>query len=130
MPIIGIGIDLIELSRIERSLRRFGKHFLQRILSEDEQAAVPSPSEITPYTVAHVAARFAAKEAAVKALGTGFSEGIRPKDVTVRSLASGKPDLVLLGKAKECAEALGVRSTHLTLTHTRDNAAAVVILER
>ena len=76
-----------------------------------------------------MAARFAAKEAAVKALGTGFAEGIGPRDVAVRSLPSGKPELVLSGKAREKADALGVKKLPLTLTHTRDNAAAVVILE-
>ena len=71
----------------------------------------------------------AAIDAAVKALGTGFAEGIGPRDVAVRSLPSGKPELVLSGKAREKADALGVKKLHLTLTHTRDNAAAVVILE-
>ena len=105
MAIIGIGLDLIELSRMERSLHRFGEHFLNRIMADDERSA------------------------AVKALGTGFAEGIGPRDVVVRSLPSGKPELVLSGKAREKADALGVKKLHLTLTHTRDNAAAVVILE-
>ena len=127
MAIIGIGLDLIELSRVERSLHRFGEHFLNRIMADDERSADPaSPSA---RTVSYVAARFAAKEAAVKALGTGFAEGIGPRDVAVRSLPSGKPELVLSGKAREKADALGAKKLHLTLTHTRDNAAAVVILE-
>lgn len=91
MGIIGIGLDMVELSRIERSLRRFGEHFLDRIMDEEERRAVPgdtgSPSS---HTTAHVAARFAAKEAAVKALGTGFAEGIGPRDVAVRSLPDRK----------------------------------------
>ena len=124
MAIIGIGLDLIELSRMERSLHRFGEHFLNRIMADDERSAIPGDR-----AVSHVAARFAAKEAAVKALGTGFAEGIGPRDVAVRSLPSGKPELVLSGKAREKADALGVKKLHLTLTHTRDNAAAVVILE-
>ena len=111
MGIIGIGLDMVELSRIERSLRRFGEHFLDRIMDEEERRAVPgdtaSPSS---RLTAHVAARFAAKEAAVKALGTGFAAGI--------------------GAALEKARALGASRVHLTLTHTRDNAAAVVILEQ
>ena len=124
MAIIGIGLDLIELSRMERSLHRFGEHFLNRIMAIPGDPASPSAR-----AVSHVAARFAAKEAAVKALGTGFAEGIGPRDVAVRSLPSGKPELVLSGKAREKADALGVKKLHLTLTHTRDNAAAVVILE-
>ncbi|HIW78519.1 MAG TPA: holo-ACP synthase [Candidatus Bilophila faecipullorum] len=131
MGIIGIGLDMVELSRIERSLRRFGEHFLDRIMDEEERRAVPgdtaSPSS---RLTAHVAARFAAKEAAVKALGTGFAAGIGPRDVAVRSLPSGKPELVLSGAALEKARALGASRVHLTLTHTRDNAAAVVILEQ
>ena len=130
MAIIGIGLDLIELSRVERGLTRFGGHFLDRIMADGERRAVPGdPAAPTARTVAHVAARFAAKEAAVKALGTGFAEGVGPRDVAVRSLPSGKPELVLSGRARERAEALGVASLHLTITHTRDNAAAVVILE-
>ena len=130
MAIIGIGLDLIELSRMERSLHRFGEHFLNRIMADDERSAIPGdPSSPSARAVSHVAARFAAKEAAVKALGTGFAEGIGPRDVAVRSLPSGKPELVLSGKAREKADALGVKKLHLTLTHTRDNAAAVVILE-
>ncbi len=130
MAIIGIGLDMVELSRMERSLRRFGGHFLERIMGDEERRAVPGdPAAPTPRAVAHVAARFAVKEAAVKALGTGFAEGISPCDVAVRSLPSGKPELVLSGKARERADALGVASLHVTITHTRDNAAAVVILE-
>ena len=128
MPIIGIGLDLIELSRIERSLHRFGEHFLRRILTEAEYEMVPSPLH-TSRCIAHVAARFAAKEAAVKALGTGFVLGIGPKDIGVQNNELGKPELVLKGKARILAEERGVRTLHLSLTHTRDNAAAVVILE-
>lgn len=131
MAIIGIGLDLVELARMERTLRRFGGHFLDRIMDEEERRAVPGdPALPSSGTIAHVAARFAAKEAAVKALGTGFAEGIGPRDVTVRSLPSGKPELALFGAALHRAEALGARRWHLTLTHTRDNAAAVVILEQ
>ena len=128
MAILGIGLDLVELSRVERSLRRFGEHFLTRIMTADERAAVPG-ALTDAGVVAHVAARFAAKEAAVKALGTGFACGIGPHDVSVRSLPSGQPELILSGRAHERARALGATHVHLTLTHTRDNAAAVVILE-
>lgn len=135
MAVIGIGLDLVELARVERALIRFGTHFLNRILTEDERARVPEESpgalkQPSARQTAHVAARFAAKEAAVKALGTGFSDGISPRDVEVRSGTSGKPELVFQGKARDRAGQLGVRAVHLTLTHTRDNAAAVVIIER
>lgn len=100
-------------------------------MAEEERRAVPGdPASPSSGVVAHVAARFAAKEAAVKALGTGFAEGIGPRDVAVRSLPSGKPELVLSGAARERARALGAARLHLTLTHTRDNAAAVVIIEQ
>ncbi len=128
MPILGLGLDLVELSRVERSLHHFGEHFLRRILTETEYETVPRPLH-TSRCIAHVAARFAAKEAAVKALGTGFAQGIGPKDIGVRNNELGRPELVLSGRAKALAEQLGAVTLHLTLTHTRDNAAAVVILE-
>lgn len=138
MAIIGLGLDMVELARVERVLRRFGTHFLDRIMNDREQAGLPggfaNPREEeslhpSPRAVAWVAARFAAKEATVKALGTGFSEGIAPCEIEVSSTPSGKPELVLHGNAAKKAERLGVQTLHLTLTHTRDNAAAVVILE-
>ena len=87
MAIIGIGLDMVELPRMERSLRRFGGHFLERIMGDEERRTVPGePAAPSPRAVAHVAARFAVKEAAVKALGTGFADGIGPRDVAVRPL--------------------------------------------
>lgn len=130
MAVIGIGLDLIKLSRMERSLHRFGEHLLNHIMADDERSATPgdlaSPST---RVVSRVATWFAAKETAVKVLGTGSVEGIGPRDVAVRSLPSGKPKFVLSGKAREKADALGVEELYLTLTHTRDNAATVVTLE-
>lgn len=123
--ILGLGIDVAELDRIQETLARFGERFLQKILTADEQARVPAGNT----AAAFVAARFAAKEAAVKALGTGFRDGISPRDVEVRSLASGQPVLHLGGAAATRAQALGVRRCHLSLTHGRQTAAAVVILE-
>lgn len=129
MPIVNIGIDLIELTRIEHSLQRFGERFLHCILSEAEYEHIPRPLH-TPRCIAHVAARYAAKEAVVKALGIGFSQGITPRDITVCNNTLGKPELMLSGKAKKQAESLGVQTLHLTLTHSQDTAAAVVILEK
>ena len=128
MSIIGIGIDLAELSRIAQTLHRFGEHFLNRIMSPEEQQRIPQPLS-SNRAAAYVAARFAAREAAVKALGTGFSNGIAFTDIRVVSRASGAPELLLSGPAAARAAELGVSRIHLTLTHTRDNAAAVVILE-
>lgn len=78
---------------------------------------------------AYVAGRFAAKEAAVKALGTGFSEGVRLTDVEILSLESGKPELFLHGEAAVIARRLGVHAAHVSISHERDVAGAVVILE-
>ena len=120
MAIIGIGLDLIELSRMERSLHRLGSIFSTASWRTTNGAPFPAiPSSPSARAVSHVAARFAAKEAAVKALGTGFAEGIGPRDVTVRSLPSGKPKLVLSGKAREKADALRVK-VRLAAAHTRE----------
>ena len=124
--IIGLGTDLCSLPRIERGLLRFGEHFCRRILGEAEHALMPSsPSGRTAF----VAGRFAAKEAAVKALGTGFACGITMQDVEILNLPSGQPELHLHGAAAKRAEELGVRHLHVSLSHERDVAGAVVILE-
>ncbi|HIU18124.1 MAG TPA: holo-ACP synthase [Candidatus Avidesulfovibrio excrementigallinarum] len=126
MAVIGIGLDLVERARIERALNRFGKAFLARILSPEEQRLVPQGGA---RKIDFVAARFAAKEAASKALGTGFANGISPRDFEILSLPSGAPRLRLCGAALEHARRLDVASCHLTLTHSTTHAAAVVILE-
>jgi len=120
----GIGLDLVELSRIRDSLDRFGERFLARILTPAERAALPEGN-----AVPHVAGLFAAKEAAVKALGTGFSGGIGFHTVELAHLPSGRPEMRLLGKALEQARSMGASTVHVSLTHGRDTAAAVVVLE-
>ena len=122
---IGIGIDVIQNDRIADSLKRFGDRFLGRIYTEAEAEycnACARP-EI------HFAARFAAKEAAFKALGTGWAGGVRWRDVEVRRLPSGKPELLLHGVALERASALGATRFYVSLTHDHTISAAVVILE-
>jgi holo-[acyl-carrier protein] synthase len=121
--IIGVGIDIAELDRIQSSLERFGDKFSARILTPDEQSRMPANA------VPYVASRFAAKEAAVKALGTGFSQGITFRDIEVRSDALGKPGIIFHGEARRRADEMGACAVHLSLTHGRDNAVAVVILE-
>lgn len=121
--IIGLGLDVVELPRIKRALERHGHAFAERILHPDELAVLPA--DPVPY----LAARFAAKEAAVKALGTGFSQGIGYKDVYVRKLEGGRPELALAGAALERFRAMGAARAHLSLTHGREIASAVVILE-
>ncbi len=121
--IIGVGIDIAELDRIARSFERFGEKFSARILTPAEMALVPANA------VPFLASRFAAKEAAVKALGTGFSQGITFQDIEVRSDALGKPSVVFHGAALQRAKELRAAGAHLSLSHGRDNAVAVVILE-
>ncbi|MDY0226224.1 MAG: holo-[acyl-carrier-protein] synthase [Desulfomicrobium apsheronum] len=121
--IIGVGVDIAELERIARSYARFGDKFSSRILTPAEMALVPANA------VPFLASRFAAKEAAVKALGTGFSGGITFQDIEVRSDALGKPLLFFHNQAELRCRALGVRTTHITLSHSRENAVAMVILE-
>ena len=121
--IVGLGLDVTELDRIERIFARHGERFCEKILTPAERAEMPR------LAVPFLAARFAAKEAGVKALGTGFRNGISYKDVEVCADPLGKPLLRFLHAAKERADALGVASAHISLTHGRDVAAAVVVLE-
>ena len=123
--IIGLGIDITELDRIERSLKKFGERFAQKILTSKEMELMPEKNPV-PY----VAARFAAKEAAVKALGTGFSTGITFHTIEITRMDSGAPLLSFLGKALERSQGMGVQGIHLSITHGRDTAAAVVVLEK
>lgn len=126
--IVGIGLDLVELARIDQSLARHEDEFLARILTprEREFAASRRGRGLT----AHVAGRFAAKEAALKALGTGLAAGMRWHDVEIVARATHeKPELVFSGTAQIRAEALGVKVRHVSITHAESTAAAVVILE-
>lgn len=123
--IIGIGIDLTEISRIEESIQRFGNRFVQRVFTEAERKYCETKAS----PGSHFAARFAAKEACAKALGCGVAGGIRWLDMELRRDESGKPTLRLTGKASELAGQLAVKKIHVTLTHSRDQAAAVVVLE-
>lgn len=124
--ILGIGFDFSALPRIQKQMEIREERFLTRILTEEERTFLPErPSR----RVAYVAGRWAAKEAAVKALGTGFSSGIGFHDVEIVTLKSGRPELRLHGKAKEVANVLGVTTTHISISHERDRAGAMVILE-
>ena len=120
----GIGLAVAELARIRAALDRFGRRFAARILTPRELEQLP---EADP--VPRLAALFAAKEAAVKALGTGFSDGIGFQSLEIEHLPSGRPMLSLLGAAQERARTLGADATHVSLTHSRGTAAAVVVLE-
>jgi holo-[acyl-carrier protein] synthase len=123
--VIGLGSDLIEIARIASSIERFGPRFLHRVFTPGEIAYCQTKRNAAE----SFAARFAAKEAGAKALGTGISHGISWPEIEVRRERSGKPTLHWTGRAQERALKLGVRSASLTLTHSRDLAMAVVVLE-
>lgn len=123
--VIGLGIDLVELSRIRAAVERFGRRFAAKVCTEAEFEVLDSRRDPVPY----LAALFASKEAAVKALGTGFRQGIHLHSVEIRHLPSGQPELFLLGRAAERAASLGVERAHVSMTHERGMAAAVVVLE-
>ncbi|GAB6035515.1 holo-ACP synthase [Fundidesulfovibrio butyratiphilus] len=122
--IVGLGLDLAEINRVDAMLARHGRRFAGRILTERELSAMP-PARAASY----LAARFAAKEAASKALGTGLAQGVTFKNLEIVKNALGQPQLLLHGQALERARALRVVRIHLTITHSRDTAAAVVVLE-
>lgn len=121
----GLGIDTIELSRIARVYERYGERFLNRIYGPEERVYALRYADPVP----RLAARFAAKEACMKALGTGWNFGVRWKDIVVVNEKGGRPELKLHGKAKTFFERLSAERIHLSLTHSREHATAVVIFE-
>ena len=123
--IVGSGIDLVEIGRIHQSMERFGQRFLDRIFSGAEQAYCLRKRKAAE----SLAARFAAKEAGAKALGTGISRGVHWLEIEVVRAPGGKPSLLFHGRAAEIAATLGATHTALSLTHTADLAMASVILE-
>ena len=124
--VLGLGTDLIEIRRIEESIAQFGDRFLQKIFTPGEIAYCQHKKKNSAESFA---ARFAAKEAGAKALGTGISRGISWKEIEVRRLPGERPTLHLTGRAAERAEALGVRRLALSLSHSREIALAVVVAE-
>jgi holo-[acyl-carrier protein] synthase len=123
--VLGLGTDLIETGRVQQSIERFGDRFLERIFSPGEIAYCKRKKNAAE----SFAARFAAKEAGAKALGTGISRGVTWKEFEVKREASGKPSLHLSGRAAELAGAMGVKRIQLSLTHSRELAIAVVVVE-
>jgi holo-[acyl-carrier protein] synthase len=123
MTIIGIGIDATDLPRVRQLLDRYGDRFLRRVFTEGEIAYCTRRRDPVP----HLAGRFAVKEAAMKALGTGHSRGVLWKDVDVVR-RGGPPQLQFHGGAARRADALGVRRTLVTITHSEALAFAQVLL--
>lgn len=123
--IVGTGIDLAEVDRIQAAIERYGPRFVERIFTPGEIAYVERKAN----RFERYAARFAAKEAGMKAIGTGWRRGIRWHDFEVANLPGGRPTLNLHGKAAEFAARLGVKRIALSLTHTAQYGMAIVILE-
>ena len=123
--VIGIGTDLIEIARIEQSIARFGDRFLERVFTPAEMLYCRRKKNAAE----SFAARFAAKEAGAKALGTGISHGISWLELEVLREPSGKPTLALTGRAAARAQSLGITRISLSLTHSRTTALAIVLME-
>ena len=123
--IVGWGLDVAEIDRIEAAIKRHGASFIERVFTAAEAAYCQRYA--SPYE--RYAGRFAAKEAAMKALGTGWSRGVRWRDVEVVREPSGKPTVELRGASREIADGLGVKHIVLTITHSGNLAIAQVIFE-
>ena len=123
--IVGTGVDIVEVPRIAAAIERFGERFLHRIFTENEIRYCESKHN----RVERYAARFAAKEAALKAIGTGWRRGVAWKEVEVGREASGRPTLIFSGQAARHAARLGMKRAALSLSHTAEHAVAQVILE-
>jgi len=123
--IIAIGIDIIEIARVEEVFSRQGERFRKRVFTEAEvDYCERRASRLSSYAV-----RFAAKEAAMKALGTGWSGGVRWRDIEILRGNKGAPALHLYGRALERLREIGARRAHVSLTHSREIAMAQVVLE-
>lgn len=123
--IVGIGVDIVEVGRIRRAIARHGGRFIGRIFTEQEAdycRRCGRPEQ-------RFATRFAAKEAALKALGVGWAQGLQFLEVEVRNDERGAPSVYFSGKARRLAEELGARRVHVSMTHHRHFAVAQVILE-
>jgi holo-[acyl-carrier protein] synthase len=124
--IVSIGIDIIEIGRVREVLARTPR-FRERVFTEAERAYCDSRGAVAAQ---HYAARFAAKEAAFKALRTGWRDGLSWHDIEVASDERGAPSLKLRGHARELFDALGATHTHLSLSHTSEHAVAQVVFEQ
>src|SRR3982751_3460302 len=126
MAIVGTGIDITEVPRIAAAIARHGERFLQRVFTAAEIRYCESKRNKSE----RYAARFAAKEAAMKAIGTGWRHGVTWKDIEVKRAPGGRPVLSFTGVAAAFYAKLGATNSHLSLTHTADSAMAYVVLEK
>jgi holo-[acyl-carrier protein] synthase len=125
MSVIGIGVDVIECSRIQRSIERFGDRFLHRVFTDGEIEYSMSMK----FPERHLAARFAGKEAVAKAFGTGIGKTMGWRNIDIQKRKSGEPFLVFSGAAEAFAAERGVISALITLSHTENYAVACVVLQ-
>ncbi|MEX2262759.1 MAG: holo-[acyl-carrier-protein] synthase [Bryobacteraceae bacterium] len=123
--ILGTGIDLAEVDRIRQAIEKYGRRFVERVFTPGEIAYAESKAN----RYERFAARFAAKEAGMKAIGTGWKRGVRWRDFEVGRLPGGRPVLELHGEAAKIAAQMGVKSIALSLSHTEQLGIAHVILE-
>ncbi len=123
--IVGTGIDIAEVERIGKSIERFGRRFLERVFTTEEIRYCESKAN----KAERYAGRFAAKEAAMKAIGTGWNRGVTWHDVEVVRAPGGRPIIVFRNRAEEFLRKLGAVRAHLSITHTAESAMAQVILE-
>ena len=123
--IVGLGVDVAEVERVREAIERHGETFLRRVFTAKEREYC----ERFKNKFERYAGRFAAKEAAMKALGTGWSRGVRWVDVEVAREKGGRPTIKLSGEAEQIAKRLGVKAIALSITHTAEQALAQVIFE-
>jgi holo-[acyl-carrier protein] synthase len=123
--IVGMGIDVEDVERVQGAMERQGERFLRRIFTEKERAYCEQFKD----KYERYAGRFAVKEAAMKALGTGWSRGVRWVDIEITRLRGGRPTLQLKGEARKIADKLGVKNIAISITHTPKQAMAQVIFE-
>ncbi len=123
--IVGTGVDIVEVPRVAAAIERFSERFLRRVFTDAEIRYCQSKHNVAE----RFAARFAAKEAALKAIGTGWRLGVAWTEVEVKRLPGGRPTIAFTGKAGDFAARLGASKASVSLSHTAEHAMAVVILE-
>ena len=122
----GVGIDLVSLQRIEQSFQRFGDAFAEKVLHENEMTEYSKSRNQISFT----GKRFAAKEAFLKAIGTGLREGLSFKHIEITHTEQGKPEIQCHNRAAELLQSNMINSIHLSITDEKQHAAAVVVLEK
>ena len=122
--IYGIGIDVLQLERIQRVYEKYGEHFVERLLLPDEERQFRRTARPARF----LAMRFAGKEAVVKAMGTGFAHGMWIRDIGIVQNSWGKPEVIYSGRGQQMREKLGIGDSHITLTDEAGLVVAVAVL--